>query len=151
MGIIKFPTNRIFLTPKSCVAINYGLCPFAKACWITFQGNNSVPARATTVTWKPDSMAWRKDWILVIACEWRWQSLPYLCMLHASNFQDFSHFHFRLSRPNPDTWTTAWRKDSILVDAHERRWQSLLCLCQLHASIFKIFINFIFNCPGPRP
>ena len=44
MGIIKFPTNRIFLTPKSCVAINYGLCPFAKACWITFPGNNSVPA-----------------------------------------------------------------------------------------------------------
>ena len=36
MGIIKFPTVTTFLTPKSCVAINYGLplhqspgfCPF---------------------------------------------------------------------------------------------------------------------------
>ncbi len=34
-------------------------------------------------------MAWRKDLILVDACEWRWQSFLFLSMIRASNFKFF--------------------------------------------------------------
>ena len=61
MGIIKFPTESTFLTTKSCVAINYGLCPFAKACLITFPGNNSVPAATATFPDVTDFRKWCAD------------------------------------------------------------------------------------------
>ena len=61
MGIIKFPTESTFLTTKSCVAINYGLRPFAKACWITFPGNNSVPAATATFPDVTDFRKWCAD------------------------------------------------------------------------------------------
>ena len=109
---------------------------------------NSVPARATTATWKPDSMAWRKDWIVVVACEWRWQSLLYLCML-MHRISRFSLFSFSTVPAQPGYLNNGLAER---FDPGRCSWMALTIVAlslPLPCIDFQYFYDFILDCTGP--